>query len=164
MILSIDPGKKHAGCALFEDGELINAYLVKADKDLAQAQGWPLTTAMAIGQSILDRFPPGMLEVCVYEQPKVYRTMGSRDKANDLLELAVMSGSFIGLYSEKIERICTYLPKEWKGTVPKNVMIKRIIGRLSDEEKSRVELPKNKARQTDVWDAVGIGLKYVGRL
>jgi len=164
VILSIDPGKRHAGCALFDDKELACAWLVKANKTYAEAVGsWGVATAHAVRDDLLKRVYPGVIEVAVIEKPVVRKGHSSKI-SNDCVDLAIMGGAFAGVHCEQIEKVHFYIPEDWKGQVPKGVMIERIQSRLDEEEFGRVDLPDNKKRQTDVWDAVGIGLKYIGRL
>jgi hypothetical protein len=55
-------------------------------------------------------------------------------------------------------------PRQWKGTVDKDVMIERIKTSLDLSEMKNVCLPKAKGLHHNVWDAIGIGLWASGRL
>ena len=164
MILSIDPGKRHAGLALFKDSRLYKAWLVKGDPTYAKAVGnWGIATAQAVSNDLFRNSYPGVLDVCVIERPQIYPGTSTKI-SNDCVDLAIVGGAIAGIHATQIEIVHFYLPREWKGQVEKKAMNNRTQGRLNDEELSKVKLPKHLARQTDVWDAVGIGLKYVGRL
>lgn len=164
MILAIDPGKRHAGCALFEDGELASAWLSKADKKKAESLGsWHAATALAVNEQAVHRTYPDSIDAYVIERPEIYKGQSVK-LSNDCVDLAIVGGALAGLGALQLTKVHFCLPKEWKGQVEKQAMVRRIEKRLRDGEYGRVDLPKNKARQTDVWDAIGIGLRYVGRL
>lgn len=87
---------------------------------------------------------------------------------------------------EHIVHVARYLPETWKGSMSKQATEMHIMGdalgrkgRLSPEEKTIFTLPecytpyrqrtgkdhkdREKKRASDVFDAVGIGLRYLGR-
>lgn len=92
-----------------------------------------------------------VLVVC--EFPKVYPRGKSKGDPEDLLQLAAVVGA--------IGPDVIYRPYEWKGQTPKVISIARTQAALTDEERARVRLPRNKKHQLDVWDAVGIGLYHL---
>jgi hypothetical protein len=51
------------------------------------------------------------------------------------------------------------LPNKWKGNLPKKICKDRCKAVLTPEELARV-----KTEDHNVWDAIGIGLWYLGRL
>jgi len=60
-----------------------------------------------------------------------------------------------------------YLPREWKGQVPKRIHQPRIIKALTDEERAEMDkdlAPYTKSLRHNALDAVGIGLKYLRRM
>ena len=151
MLLSIDPGVHHHGCALWEDGELTAAWMTEKD------------TPDIIGE-ISSYIPVQLLDLVVVEFMQIYGSTGVA-KGNDLLSVNYEAGILVGqLYQELGVASQIYKPREWKGQVPKGVMVKRIIRTLTVEERQRVELPTAASKQHNVWDGVGIGLKYWGRL
>jgi hypothetical protein len=151
LIICIDPGSKKAGVSLFEeDGTLMTAWL-------AVGADWRETA-----DNIMRKMPVSMCRVnsVVVERMQYYE--GSDVPVEDLITLSLMAGRVTGLFSGWVgENTFTYLPKQWKGQVPKDIMIARIISKLTPAEVRRVQLPKTKVGQKDVWDAVGIGLHHL---
>ncbi|MDP2607273.1 MAG: hypothetical protein Q8S00_32450 [Deltaproteobacteria bacterium] len=165
MILSIDPGVRQAGAALFENGELTTAWLSKGDKEIAGLVTWPIATAWAVFEDIGAHTIPDAIQHLVMEIPYIYPAQFQKGDQQDIIQVALMNGALAGLFlNVPGAEIVTYLPKQWKGQVPKDTMIERIKSKLDTEELSRVQIVEDKKHQKDIWDAVGVGLKYVGRL
>jgi hypothetical protein len=97
----------------------------------------------------------------VVELPQVYPGSKSKGDPNDLIRLAFVAGRWVGA-GVGVE---TVKPRQWKGTIKKEVMLRRILSKLTDEELAMLKalkLPKSKEKE--VIDAVGIGLWKLGRL
>ena len=140
--ISIDPGVNHCGIAVFEEKTLKYAKLIENDSMITKA----------IVAEEKDS-PIGAIEV-----PQVYRV--SKGDPNDLINVALAAGA----HSASFETVKFYRPREWKGNVPKDVMCRRILGRLTEEEKTRIEYCKQKSLHHNILDAIGIGLFHIGRL
>lgn len=155
MIVNVDPGKKMAGVAVFEDGELSSAWL-------ARGKDW-LGTAVVIIDELSRRYPQEVIEnaLWVIEIPQIYTQNKLKGDPNDLVPLVLVAGALGALIGDQ-DRITTYLPRQWGGTVPKDIKNRRTQQKLSEEELARVELPA-KRYQHNVWDAVGIGLYHTRR-
>jgi len=100
----------------------------------------------------------------IIEIPQIYplrQSKGGLRGQNILVDLAYSAGMVAGHLCSEYK---VYRPREWKGQVPKDVMVERIKKRVTDKEKATMNLPKNKSKQHNVWDGVGVGLKYFGRL
>lgn len=96
----------------------------------------------------------------VIELPQIYPGSRSKGNPNNLIKLAFEAGRLIG--DKAFE---TVLPRQWKGTIKKEVMLRRILSRLTDEEIAMLKalkLPKSKEKEC--IDAIGIGLWKLGRL
>jgi hypothetical protein len=150
VLISLDPGVKVAGVAIFEDNELTRAFL-------ARGSGWH-ETAEAAWQALTDSYPASVLlnADAAVEIPQIYESRET--DPNDLITVALMAGAFA---SPVCGEITTYLPFSWKGQVPKPIMTKRTKNKLSFEEHARVELPSARGLQHNVWDAIGIGLHHL---
>lgn len=173
MILAIDPGLRHCGCAVFDRKGLIRAALVKSTNLKGRGPVAALDMSRAVGTWARKRgFTPG--GVLVLEYPRVYPGMQDNDP-NDLIELACVDGALAAWFSTETVH---YYPAEWKGQVPANPCARQVMKRLDATEMARVEkidsfieaLLRAEARGKDVThtthntlDAVGIGLKYLGR-
>lgn len=144
-----------AGVAVFEDRELSSAWLVKGPD-------W-LGTAVIIIDELSRRYPEEVLTGAHWaiEIPQIYTQNKLRGDPNDLVSLALVAGALGAMIGDQ-SRITTYLPRQWGGTVPKDIKNKRVQQKLSDEEMARIELPA-KSYQHNVWDAVGIGMHHMRR-
>jgi len=164
MILAIDPGKRDAGVSLWDDKELAAAWLAKGSEVHAKSYTWPVATAIAIATSLEERVPVCTLQKIVIERPQIYRPEFMKDKdPNDLIDLAIMGGALVGVLLKNCQSAIFYLPKDWKGQAPKVVINERVNKRLSSDEQRRIDWPP-RHKQHNVWDALGIGMKAVGRL
>jgi hypothetical protein len=124
-LLALDPGNS-TGWAFFVDGVLMACGACKGPSKL---------------------FVPDVDHV-VIENPQVYPR--SKVNPNDLMTLARM----VGRYEERFAHIPTKLvaPREWKGTIVKTVMLKRIKAAMTPGE---LALLGNCPH--DTVDAVGLG-------
>ena len=150
VIVSVDPGAKLAGVAIFND-ELVTAYLVKGNN--------ALDTARSVWGSLAIYNAAGLH--LVIEKPQVYVQSKQKGDANDLITLAIMVGALASHFDFDVT---LYLPRQWKGQVPKDIMIERIKTKLSKDELSRIELPRVQSLHHNIWDSVGIGLHHQKRL
>lgn len=154
--IALDPGVKIAGIACYGDGELACAWLV-------QGKSWN-DTAWQAWAELRAHVPEEVIRYAnvVIEKPQVYTQNKLVGDPNDLIDVAMMAACFAGkLHPDTV--IKTYLPRQWKGQVPKAIMTKRIIKRLSEAEHERIELPIKSLRH-NVYDAAGLGLYYERRL
>ena len=152
LVISVDPGKD-AGIALWKRGRLHWAGL---------ARGTWHEAAKVASVKIQTRINSGLFDAkLVAEVPQFYGTGGKR--ANDLLGLPLMVGALTGYLRLECESVETLFPKEWKGQVPKNVMVKRVLKKLERGEKEVIDKVA-KTLQHNIYDAIGIGLHWHGRL
>jgi hypothetical protein len=148
-ILAIDPGKKAAGVALFTGGHLKACTLARAASPLGVARE---VARWASTRTALPRL--------VIENQQVYR--GVKQDPNDLLPLAQCVGACAALISHVA--FDNPLPRVWKGTVKKEIMLMRIQERLTPVERLLLIDAAPKSLLHNVIDAVGIGLWACGRL
>jgi len=153
MIVAIDPGVHACGVAVFRDAVLERAEYI----DILH-QGGPVALARAVAAWTGGATAIGRV---VVEKPQVYVRRLSKGDPNDLIDLAVVVGALLATVQGVGE---TVLPQRWKGSVPKDIMNARILGRLSDAEKQRIVYPKRKTLGHNVVDSVGIGLWALKRL
>jgi hypothetical protein len=157
-VLSVDPGLRHCGVALFGDQQLRWAALIKSPEKTVRGPAAWLAMAKAVLARLLNLPKP---DVLVVEVPQVYSWRGQKGDQADLIELAGVDGALVGTIEHKTG--ISYLPRQWKGQVPKEVMNARVEAKLSEVEKGRIEACAPSLRH-NVLDGVGIGLKYLGRL
>jgi hypothetical protein len=147
VIVCIDSGAKAAGVSIFENGELTTAWL-------ARGKTWEETA-----DDVLDKMPvtTDLVQTVVIERMQIYDSTPLAH-ANDCITLSLMAGRVTGFFLEA--NIVEYVPHTWKGGVPKNIMTKRIIDKLSQDEIGRVDLPRAKDLHHNIWDAVGLGIYH----
>lgn len=155
VLVSIDPGVHLSGIAVFKGptlkgSELAYARLIETD---------PLLICHLIFmETNVGEYPHEVFIHTVVEKPQVYRK--SPGDRNDLIDLAVAAGMLGGRFKNRKY----VLPREWKGNVPKEIMNDRVLTKLTEDEKSKIEYPKRKSLSHNVLDAVGIGLWALKRL
>ena len=170
VVISIDPGLRHMGIALFVDSTLVKCALLKAPGKDKGVSAWSRIAYEAKKFVLCDDSWQRMIQsqtftslesglAVVSEYPQSYSAEHQKGDQNDLIELAGVVAYTLGSI-EAGEKV-TYLPRDWKGTVLKDVMCQRIVGRLGDSERELVGLAND---DHNVLDAVGVGLHYLGRL
>lgn len=176
-LLAIDPGKHHAGWALFVDGKLTRAGIEKAPEvepveraDYRQGRHKAhVTTRCALVGNLIHGV--GFVDEVIAELPHVYvdgnRRLTGKADPNDLLFLAFTAGVLTGSAHRADSRLVE--PSEWKGQRPDSVTWKWIRDAMKPAE---IEI----AIAHDVYDdrhrktfhhgleAIGIGLWASWRL
>lgn len=168
--LAVDPSIESVGWALYDD---VDMELIEAGHFVTQ-RGTHAQRLMQIGEAIylltLEHGP----DYVVIEEPMIYPEYpGQRKKnidPNDIIKLALATGAVFGAVvagvlqaagEMHIESV-TYLPREWKGQMPKDVMNNRVQRHL---DRGGIEVPclkrLNKRQRGDVLDAIGIGLYHM---
>lgn len=165
-LVSIDPGLRQCGVAVWEDKKLVKAMLVRSSYDGKNQYeaAWHMASAV-------DKAVDGLLGCCmdelVIERPQVIR--GWTRNAGSITALTLVVGALLrNGAAELMTKLTEYLPVQQKGNVPKPVMEKRARARLSAAETLVVNLPFHNGKVSaslahNVWDAVWLGLQHVGR-
>jgi hypothetical protein len=159
LLISCDPGLRVLGLAVFYKGDLVHAELVK--NPVLKARGpeawWGMATAARL------KLKDGWLapDMYVVEVPQVYRFGGASTDPDDLIQLAGIGGAVGSIIKPTSAR--GYYPRQWKGQVPKEIMIKRIETKLASQEVAAIVKCPPSLRH-NVVDAIGIGLFHLGRL
>jgi Holliday junction resolvasome RuvABC endonuclease subunit len=165
-VLCIDPGLHACGCALFDtrvSNNLVWAGLIKnrvdahPDNPTRLSTLWNAMVDAVFTEMHVRGYSPDQMAI---ELPQVYMRTRSKGDPNDLIHLAGLVGALTHWFRGTT---FTYLPHDWKGTVPKEIMEARILKRLSDDEKSKIQKAP-KGLMHNVYDAVGIGLVHLKRL
>lgn len=137
LLCSVDVGVKYHARAWFADGVLSSADLVKdVDPVLAPVGGheWDLVIECA--------------------------TVRQRDGMTKKREVDALNRAAGRLGANHPSPIYK-LPEEWKGNLPKKVDQQRTLAALIPEELAC--LPTSKAELHHILDAIGLGLKTMGR-
>lgn len=165
--LAVDPGLRGCGCAVFSGadtafrleraGYVVGPETAGRGPEVWRQMGRVVKKWWLGGYGVFDpSVPPWTL---VAEVPEVYPGMPKTDP-NDLIDLAGVVGAIAGALDLPTH---FYLPRQWKGQLPKGVGVLRALAHLSDEERKRVEPAPMKSLDHNVADAVGIGLFHAGR-
>lgn len=154
-LLTIDPGFRYFAYAVFSGRALACADLTRAEK----AEDWDTWTRQPPSFTDLK----GVVEAhewatraAVIEFPQVHR---DTPNPNDIVKLASACGAYTAILQALGFSVSWVAPSEWKGTVPKDVMFKRILAKVTPDDYIRIRKPKDH----NVIDAVGIGLWHLSR-
>lgn len=153
MLVAVDPGLHHCGVSVWTgDGRLIDARLVKNTVDMAgPLNAQPMARAVAAEVQLCDAD-------LVIEVPQVYPFGQGKGNPNDLIDLTAVAGACMGLAGGAVSY---YLPRQWKGQVPKDISHRRALAKLTDLEKTTIRLCKPAGLMHNVYDAVALGLFHV---
>jgi hypothetical protein len=165
-LLAIDPGLHTCGAAVFDttsSNDLVWAGLIKNRVDANplnptyHSMLWRgMVDAVDAEMHVLGYAPDRM----AVELPQVYVASRSKGDPNDLIMLTGVVGGLVHWFSGM--SFC-YLPREWKGSVPKEIMNARVLKHLSDDEQSKIQkTPKTLIH--NVYDGIGVGMRHLGRL
>lgn len=170
MLLTIDPGIRGAGAAIYrlDSGELVSAAYCKSPLKTGNQAAECRAVAMAVCQWVDEAgYSDEHITQIAVEWPRMLPPGQQRGDQNDLPALAAVSTA-VTIAFPAVEVKSLY-PRDWKGTVAPDVMTMRISNRLSEHEATRVQW-HGKARDPrcgvmhNVFDAIGIGLWVLGRL
>lgn len=166
-VVSIDPGLRGCGVAVFRDTELVWASYIRSPNAKDRGPKAWLDMAIQVEAELRSLFEDLFIEggtldaALVVEVPQVYRGAQQKGDPDDLLQLVGVEGWVAGLL--RAVRVVGYRPREWKGQVPKDVHVRRIEAILLPEEKARMQKCPASLRH-NMLDGVGIGLFHVRRL
>ena len=152
LVITVDPGKA-AGIAAWR-GELLDWQRLA---ELQEERGNWDEAALVATEKIRSRYDEEDIKDAAmhFEIPQFYGTGGKRE--NDLVGCLLMPGALAGYLGLRPGTTTSEHVRDWKGAVPKNVMVNRI----EPEEITPTPTSTQPARAPDV---VGIGLHYHGRL
>jgi len=163
-LVSIDPGYRACGVAIFFDGRLAHAALVQSSVRLDTEGEQFVEMGRAVADYVLTHLAQVGFDVAI-EYPQQYTS--SPAPREPVQKLVGVIGSILAQLQARTGglniRSSTYRPREWKGQVPKDVMGRRILGRLIEEEAQSIPTLR-KAALHNVIDAVGVGLHHLGRM
>lgn len=100
---------------------------------------------------------------CIIEKPTSWQRDSQKSSQTALIQNGILVGNIARAYSDLMWKIEYVTAGDWKGSVPKHIMGKRILNLLTTEEKELLP-PKNKTRTNplgydhNMLDAIGIGV------
>lgn len=134
-VLAVDPGNV-TGAALFDDMQLLTTFQIRRNR-------------------LWIAHLPNDARVIVCELPRIYSPRQSKGDPNDLVGLILQCGELCGAFG--VEQVRMVRPQRWKSQHTKTMTRARVRRALSDDERDQVIDDHN------VYDAVGIGLWFLGR-
>ncbi len=160
MLLSLDPGIRGCGVALFDGATLVACDYVKSPARTGDDFTAMLAMATTVARWASNRADPYAWSM-VAEVPRVYGPSKSKGDNNDLLPL-VGVGCAVATSATSAMRV---FPHEWKHQLSKDVCHQRIRSRLDMDETNVLNdaCARAKSLAHNTLDAVGIGLHQVGR-
>lgn len=165
MILAVDPGLRGSGAAVLNETTktLVKAAYVRSPDLKGDGPEEQFAMAKAIFTWFKKAAPHGWdcNPVLAVEWMQLYPHQRDLNPNKALLPLVGVVATLAGMH-EWGERVA-YRPHEWKGSLDGDAMTTRIIGRLSEDEKNAIE-PCPASVYHNAVDAVGLGLKHLGRL
>lgn len=157
-LVTVDPGLRGCGVAVFNKGVLLEAQYVKNPNEKDRGPVAHKFMSYAVHKVVM-----GAMQYTIYavEFPRVYPGLSDID-LNDLLDVAGVASAFLNHpYIPTTDCRFVY-PSEWKGTIKKKIMTERIQNALTESERGLIKSVGSKDHNT--IDAVGIGLHFLGRL
>ena len=156
-LLAVDPGKSTCGVALFLSRRLRETAFLKAENTYMLGKAVEDWLATARQRYLL----PDVLDQLVTEGQQVYG--GRSADPNDLLPLAYLCGAIH--VRIKAHQTLMPLPREWKGSLKKEIFTKQILLRLHKDELTIINETKcPPSKLHNVIDAAGLGLWALGSL
>lgn len=169
-LITIDPGVRHFATAAWNGDRLVGAVYWSELLPLVLTDS-RLTCADYLYREAYRMKSEGAEPYWLIEVPKVYDAQHQKGDQKDIRDLALVVGSMGGALRALTTKSVNFVePREWKGTVKKQVMLARILDKLSGDERQLLPQSLTSALRTgkgpgaDLLDAVGIGLWKVGRL
>lgn len=150
-LITVDPGRS-TGLAFFEQGELVSA-LTLHDMRPNNMESRTKKNTLLVHTVFVGFGPTDM----VIEKPIVYDRKRQKGDPNDLIKVSLVAGIFYCL-GIQLADVRFVTPQQWKGQTHKSVDNKRTLKCLSPHE---YDIAKNASNH--VLDAIGIGLKELGR-
>lgn len=153
-LISIDPGFRYFGYSIFSENKIIYADLSKVESD--QWEAWEGQPPLFTHLKDIVESQTWSQRKAVIEFPQVYQ---ETPNPNDIVKLASACGAYTAILQSLGFEVIWVKPKEWKGTVPKDVMLKRILAKIEESEYPCIMKPKDH----NVIDAIGVGLWRLNR-
>lgn len=150
QLVAIDPGSSAAGIAVFEDGLLVQAVLVKCNKKrLEERLAWLAAKAAPVAKVNKPA------DDVVFEMPRVYPR--SPVDPNDLIALTLAGGVIAQPFLHPDAAVHLLNPQTWKGQVDKKPQNDRTVRELGKSELAALD----GCRDNNVLDAVGLGIWWL---
>lgn len=154
--VSVDPGKRLCGVAVWRGSQLVRAGLVTTE--LEGPARWGDLARKVAAYAGAPGGPVETVQHLTVEMMQVYAHDGAA-KAADLLDLAAVGGAVAGHL--QAPSILAPLPGTWKGQVPRDVLAEREVRKWGVGD-PRIEKPRSKKLLGDVMAALALGRWTLG--
>ncbi len=169
-VVTVDPGCRGCGVTYWYEARLTAAAYIKnpvlKGQDAMSASVLAEKVGMWVRENATTKKLSGIFAADIFrlvvEVPRIYPAGSQKGDQNDLIGVALVAGAVASAVMS--EDVIQYFPREWKGTAKKEDVIEIIKSRIDSEESKAVILPRAQDLAHNVWDSVGIGLHYFGRL
>jgi len=163
-VIGIDCGVKYIGISRFDNTQLCDcAYISSSEQD---DQNGARNVFSLVENVRVSNILKGVSEDIrvVIEYPEQYAYSPAPRSA--VQGLAYTGGALTYMFHYHLSAsVQLVLPKEWKGQVPKDIFLKRIEGRLTEQESIILDSKKfSQSKRHNVVDAIGLGLYYLKRI
>lgn len=165
VLVSVDPGIRGCGVAVFNDGRLYRAAYIK---NPSLSKGNRAMEARNMADEVCSWVDLGHVGTLALEWPRIYasriRAGQTKEDPNDLLALAAVGSAINTFFCTG--RTYSYTPSEWKAQMEKDVCEAYVRRRLAPSELAAAEVGAKaaKSKAHNMWDAIGIGLHHLGRM
>lgn len=156
LLVTVDPGLRACGVAVFRDGVLTSAFAVRGPADVRGPRLW-----RSLGGDVCHRLSKVALFAqqghLLVETMQVHTTATSKGDPDDLLELQGVASAVVSKVPNwwSVEGVLT---RDWNGQVPSAVRRERTQKWVTDNGwTDRVDLNTTARFQQDIWSAIGIG-------
>ena len=155
-LLAVDPGLRVCGIAYYADDALSVCVLVRnPEREARGPMAW-----MALAEQVRKVLPNWCKpDAVVLEVPQVYVIGKGKGDPADLIELAGVDGAIAAQYPAA--KHFGFRPREWKGSVPKDVHHARVLKTLSETDKRLVGESAPASLRHNVLDAVALGAWFL---
>lgn len=152
--MAVDAGLRGCGCSVWGDGQLLLAcYVLNPERLVRGPKAW-----QAMASAVREVYPLGLDELLVEGMQYDGRTAGS---PADVFEVEGVVRKIMEGFSGAGTRVRSVTPREWAGSVPKEVRFERLKRVLSPEELELIEPAPRPSLMHNTLDAVALGLWYV---
>lgn len=162
MILSVDPGLRGIGAALFSrEGRLLYANYIKNPRTAGDGPSVWFALADHVYEVLKSeaKKQASSIDTYVVETMVIYRK-NTKGNPNDLIQVTGAAAA-VGA-ALPLKEAYDYPAKTWKGQVPKLIHNERVLASLTEEERKILEsagVPRYMLH--NVIDAIGIGLYHL---
>lgn len=160
MLLAVDPGLEGTGWAVFRRSTPIKCGIETASRRYQWYE--KLHYYCEFVERLAARVHATEI---VLERPIYMQSAGGQvtAKTDSLVKLAMLVGALYVRMPSTVGHCTLVTPNQWKGQLPKGIVIDRIQKQLNPLRLKALEPSDPGSSATHDWDAIGIGLNHLGK-